>query len=150
MLIAVGSDHAGFEVKNKILEFYKNNNKYILKDFGTYNNNSCDYPVIAEKIGILVSKQEFNMGILICGSGIGMSIAANKISNIRAALCYEPELARLSREHNNANILCLGARFTNFDKLINIINIFLETKFNLEAKRHENRINQILNLEQKY
>lgn len=150
MLIAVGSDHAGFEVKNKILEFYKNNNKYILKDFGTYNNNSCDYPVIAEKIGILVSKQEFNMGILICGSGIGMSIAANKISNIRAALCYEPELARLSREHNNANILCLGARFTNFDKLINIINIFLETKFNLETKRHENRVNQILNLEQKY
>lgn len=150
MLIAVGSDHAGFEVKNKILEFYKNNNKYILKDFGTYNNNSCDYPVIAEKIGILVSKQEFNMGILICGSGIGMSIAANKINNIRAALCYEPELARLSREHNNANILCLGARFTNFDKLINIINIFLETKFNLETKRHENRVNQILNLEQKY
>lgn len=150
MLIAVGSDHAGFEVKNKILEFYKNNNKYILKDFGAYNNNSCDYPVIAEKIGILVSKQEFNMGILICGSGIGMSIAANKINNIRAALCYEPELARLSREHNNANILCLGARFTNFDKLINIINIFLETKFNLETKRHENRVNQILNLEQKY
>ena len=150
MLIAVGSDHAGFEVKNKILEFYKNNNKYILKDFGTYNNNSCDYPVIAEKIGILVSKQEFNMGILICGSGIGMSIAANKINNIRAALCYEPELARLSREHNNANILCLGSRFTNFEKLINIINIFLETKFNLETKRHENRVNQILNLEQKY
>ncbi len=148
MLIAVGSDHAGFEVKNKILEFYKNNNKYILKDFGTYNNNSCDYPVIAEKIGILVSKQEFNMGILICGSGVGMSIAANKINNVRAALCYEPELARLSRAHNDANILCLGARFTNFYKLINIINIFLETKFDLG--RHENRVNQILNLEQKY
>ena len=145
--ILIASDHAGFELKNQIINYYKNNLNF--KDLGTDNNiNSCDYPVIAEKLSILIQEKKYEFGMLICGSGIGMSIVANKFKNIRAALCYEPELSRLSRAHNNSNILCLGSRFTEFEKTIKIIDNFINTEF--ESGRHETRVNQILELENKY
>ena len=122
-MIAIGSDHAGYELKEKLKNHFKSN--LSLKDFGTDSYNSCDYPLIAEKVSKAVSARECEKGILICGTGIGISIAANKINDIRAALCYNTELAEMARRHNNANILCLGARVTSFETSINIIKTFL-------------------------
>ena len=143
-MIAIGSDHAGYELKEKIKKHFEENNiKFI--DFGTFSSDSCDYPIIAEKVGNSVSHKESEKGILICGAGIGMSIAANKIKGVRAALCYEPELAVLARKHNNANVLCMGGRFTNFEKAKEIVKVFLNTDF--EGERHQKRVDLIKKLE---
>lgn len=142
-MIAIGSDHAGYELKEKLKNHFESN--LLLKDYGTNSSNSCDYPLIAEKVSNAVSSGECEKGILICGSGIGISIAANKIKGIRAALCYNTELAQMARLHNDANIVCLGARFTSLDDSINIVKVFLNTPF--EFGRHERRINQIKELE---
>lgn len=143
-MIAIGSDHAGYELKEKIKKYFeKNGIKFT--DFGTFDSNSCDYPIIAEKVGKSVSNKESEKGVLICGAGIGMSIAANKMKDVRAALCYEPELAFLARKHNNANVLCLGGRFTNFEMAKEMVKVFLNTDF--EGGRHEKRIDLIRDLE---
>ena len=142
-MIAIGSDHAGYISKEKLKECFENNTTY--KDFGTESEESCDYPLIAEKVAKSVASGECEQGILICGSGIGMSIVANKVKGIRAALCGNIELAKLSRMHNNANILCLGARMTDFEEIKEIIKVFLETSF--EGGRHQKRVDQISELE---
>ena len=113
-MIAIGSDHAGYELKEKIKE-YLNDNDINYIDFGTNSTDSCDYPDFAKEVSKYVSQNENSQGILVCGSGIGVSIVANKIKNVRAALCYSSECAELSRKHNNANVLCLGARFIDFE-----------------------------------
>lgn len=138
--IAIGSDHGGFELKAKIADYLKSKNIEI-KDFGTFSNESCDYPVFAKEVALEVSKGGFDRGILICGTGIGVSIVANKIKGIRAALCYDTFCAKMSREHNNANILCLGQRVISKDLALEIVDIWLNTEF--EGGRHSVRVNMI-------
>ena len=141
MNMAIGCDHAGFKLKEKIISRY-NNIKFI--DCGTFSSESVDYPDFGQKVGLCVlddNNKDCNKGIVICGSGIGISIAANKLNGIRAALCHTSEHARLSRLHNDANILALGARLTDEDEMFSIIDNFLNTEF--EAGRHQERINKI-------
>ncbi len=138
--IAVGSDHGGLEYKEKILEFLKNKG-YETIDEGTYSKESCDYPEFARKVANLVAEKKADKGILICGSGIGMSIAANKVKGIRAALCSETTSARLSREHNNSNILCLGQRLIGETMAFEIVETWLNTEF--AGGRHQHRIDII-------
>ena len=138
--IAVGSDHGGLEYKEKILEFLKNKG-YETIDEGTYSKESCDYPEFARKVANIVAEKKADKGILICGSGIGMSIAANKVKGIRAALCSETTSARLSREHNNSNILCLGQRLIGETMAFEIVETWLNTEF--AGGRHQHRIDII-------
>lgn len=138
MKIAIGADHAGFELKEVLRIFLKEND---LKDFGTYSAASVDYPDFAHPVAFAVEKEEFDLGILICGSGNGIAITANKHHGIRAAICWNTELAELARKHNNANILCLPARFISIKEAQEITKIFLTTGF--EGGRHANRVNKI-------
>ena len=143
-MIAIGSDHAGYAVKEEIKKHLEDN-KILFKDFGTFSEESCDYPVLAEKVADSVVSGESSKGILICGTGIGISIAANKVKGIRAALCYEPALAEMSRKHNDANIVCLGGRTTDFETAKAIVDAFLNTDF--EGGRHKKRLGKIENIE---
>ncbi len=136
--ILIGSDHAGLELKNKLIAHLKNIN---WKDVGTHDMTSVDYPDYADIIGSSINKNPNEKAVLICGSGQGMCMRANKYENVRAALVYNPEIAQLSREHNDANILCLGARFLDFDQAQKIIKIFLETPF--QGGRHQLRVDKI-------
>lgn len=147
MKIAVGSDHAGFEMKEKIKPFLKKLGNEV-SDFGTNNKEPVDYPDYALKVAEAVSRNEFERGILFCGTGLGMSIAANKIPGIRAVPCYDIEAAKLSREHNDANILAIGARLTDLEKAKNIIKVWLETNF--LGERHLKRIEKIKNIEKRF
>ncbi len=140
MKIAIASDHAGFKVKEKLKKFLTRMG-YEIKDFGTFSEESCDYPDFAIKVAEAVVNRKAENGILICGTGIGMSIAANKVKGIRAAVCWNEETAKLSRKHNNANILCLGARMLNIDEIERIVKAWLSTNF--EGGRHEKRISKI-------
>lgn len=144
MKIAIGSDHAGFEMKEKIKSFLRDS-KYDFKDFGTDSEKSVDYPDFALKVARAVAKKEFERGILFCGTGLGMSIAANKIPGIRAVPCYDTEAARLSREHNDANILAIGARMIDVEKAKEIIKVWLETDF--LGERHLRRVEKIRDME---
>ncbi len=141
MKIALGADHGGFEYKNKILELLKSDG-YDVTDFGTYSKDSCDYPVFAKKVAEAVSSGGYDRGVLICGTGIGMSITANKFKGIRAALCSDTFSAKATREHNDSNILCMGERVISFDKAEEITRIWLETEFSGE-ERHIRRIGMI-------
>ena len=142
--IAIGSDHGGFELKEKVIEYLKTKNLEF-KDFGTFDKNSCDYPEIAQRVAKEIQNgnqnSNFNKGILICGTGIGMSIAANKIKGIRAALCSDTFSAKASRAHNDANILCLGQRVIGDCLAIEIIEAWLNSEF--EGGRHQKRIDTI-------
>ena len=138
--IAIGSDHGGFELKGKVLEYLKTKNLEV-KDFGTLDNKSCDYPTIAQTIAKEIQAGNFDRGILICGTGIGMSIAANKFKGIRAALCADTFSAKASRAHNDANILCLGQRVIGDCLAIEIVDAWLNAEF--EGGRHQNRIGMI-------
>ena len=146
-MISIGSDHAGYELKIMI-EDYLNSKNIEFKDVGTFNEESCDYPIFAEKASRLVSEGYCEKGILVCGSGVGMCIASNKIKNIRAVLCFDSEIAALSRKHNDANVLCLGGRFIDFESAKKIVDIFLNTPF--EGGRHKKRIELIKNLENEF
>lgn len=138
--VAVGADHGGFGLKEKIVEYLKSKNiEY--KDFGTYSAESCDYPEFAQKVAIEVSKGNFNRGILVCGSGIGMSITANKVKGISAALCWNEATATSARTHNNSNVLCLGERQIGTDMGLKIVDIWLHTEF--EGGRHQKRVEMI-------
>lgn len=143
-MIAIGSDHAGYQAKEKVKKHLESL-EISFKDFGTHSEKSCDYPLIAKDVALSVKSGESEKGILICGSGIGMSIAANKFSGIRAALCENEEASKLSRSHNDANIVCIGARTTDFEEIKKIVNAFLETSF--EAGRHQRRLEQITEIE---
>ena len=138
--ISIGSDHGGFEYKDVIKNFLTNEG-YEVIDEGTYSKESCDYPEIAKQVAKKVSTGEVSRGILICGSGIGMSIAANKVKGIRAALCSEATSARLSREHNNSNVLCMGQRLIGETMAVEIVKVWLNTEFS--GGRHQNRIDMI-------
>ena len=147
MIIALGSDHAGLSLKNEILEHLKKRN-IEFKDFGTYTMESCDYPDFGEKVAEEVARGNYNLGILVCGTGIGISIAANKVTGIRAANCSDTFSAHACREHNNANILALGQRVVGVGVALDIVDAFLNATF--EGGRHSMRVNKISNIEQKY
>ena len=148
MKIAIGCDHGGFNLKKDILEYLKKNN-FDFKDYGTFNNESVDYPDYALTVSEVVAKKEFDFGILICGTGIGIGIAANKVPGIRAALCGDTFSARACREHNDANILTLGERVTGPGLAMDIVEIFLKTSFSGDT-RHRERISKIASIENKY
>lgn len=147
MKIAVGSDHAGYELKEKIAEHLKNQG-LMVEDYGTNGNNSVDYPDFAVAVAEAVSQGKIDRGILICGTGIGMSIAANKFPHVRAALCYDAYSAEMSRRHNNANILVLAGRVLKSDLAINMVDIWLKTEF--EGGRHKSRIDKIGKIEKRF
>lgn len=140
MRIALGGDHAGFEYKNEIVTLLQQKG-FEAKDFGPFNLDSVDYPDFVHPVATGVEKGEFDFGILICGSANGVAMTANKHQGIRAGIAWAPELAKLTRQHNNANILCLPARFISLDVAKECVSIFLETTF--EGGRHETRVNKI-------
>ena len=137
--IYIASDHAGFKLKESIISNFSKSKK--IKDLGPTTNTSVDYPDFAKKLAKKVASNKGAFGILVCGSGMGMAIAANKTKNARAALCYSSKNTKLSRLHNNANIITLGERLINKKKAINLVKIFLSTKF--EGGRHLRRVKKI-------
>ncbi len=139
MKIFIASDHAGFNLKKYIVLKLSKSNKVI--DLGPKTDRSVDYPIFAKKLSKKVASNKLNFGILVCGSGMGMSMAANRTKNARAALCYSKKNTKLSRLHNNANIITLGERLINKNKAISLIKIFLSTKF--EGGRHLRRVRKI-------
>ena len=138
--VCIASDHAGFDLKIKIIDFLVKNNISII-DLGPLNDDSVDYPDYAKKVSRRLKSKKSDVGILVCGSGTGMAISANKTRGIRAAVCYNLKSTRLSRQHNNANIISLGSRLTNKKDALKLISAFLGTKF--EAGRHLKRIRKI-------
>ena len=144
MKIAIGSDHGGFKFKSQLIPFLKKKG-HTVKDFGTYSDMSCDYPFFAYKVAKAVSSKKYSRGILICKSGIGNSIVANKVKGIRAALCFNILAAKLSRLHNDANILVLGVKFVNINRAKKIIDVWLKTDF--QGGRHLRRVRQIERIE---
>lgn len=147
-MIAMGSDHAGFELKQVIMKHLEER-KIEFKDYGTYSADSCDYAVYAEKTAGAVVSGECELGLLFCGTGVGISIAANKVRGVRACCCSDLFSAEMTRLHNNANILCLGGRVVTPEKAIELVDIFLDTKFSGE-ERHQRRIDQITDLENRF
>lgn len=145
MIIGIGSDHGGFELK-EIIKGYLDKSGLEFVDFGTYNKDSVDYPDFGKKVADAVITKEVDKGIVICGTGIGISIAANKVKGIRCALCGDTYSARMSREHNNANVLALGARVIGVDLALEILKVWLESEF--QAGRHEIRVNKISDIEE--
>lgn len=138
--IAIGSDHAGFEQKKAVLK-YLGQQGIEYKDFGAFSDQSSDYPDFAHPLAVAVSEGEFGLGITLCGSGNGINMTANKHQGIRSAICWLPEIAALSRQHNNANICALPARYITDDQAIEIVKIFMETEF--EGGRHQRRVDKI-------
>lgn len=140
-MIAMGSDHAGYEMKLALAAHLKERG-YEVKDFGTFSNESCDYPDFAKAVAGAVVDGAAEKGVLVCGTGIGMSIAANKVKGIRAAVVGDEFSAQATREHNDANILCLGARVIDNDKAIKLLDIFMDTPFS-EGVNHIRRISKL-------
>ncbi len=147
MKIVIGSDHAGFKHKKKISELIASLGHEVI-DVGTDGEDSVDYPDYGEKGAIKICCGYAELGILICGTGIGISIAANKVRGIRAAVCWNEETASLARQHNDANILCIGARFVPVEKALDITKVFLDTPASKDA-RHRRRIEKISSIEER-
>lgn len=139
-MIAIGSDHGGYALKQEIMK-HLTERGLEYKDFGTYTEDSCDYPVYGEAVGRAVASGEFERGIVICGTGIGISIAANKVRGVRAALCGDCYSAEMTRRHNDANVLALGAGITGPNLAKRIVEVFLNTEF--EGGRHARRVGQL-------
>ena len=148
MKIALCSDHGGLHLKNTIIGYLKKCG-YEFKDFGTTDESSCDYPDFALLAADAIRKGEYERGIFVCTTGIGISIAANKVPTIRCALCHDPVSARLTREHNDANVLALGEGVTGTILALEIVKVFLDTPFSNEA-RHQRRIDKITQIETKF
>jgi ribose 5-phosphate isomerase B len=142
--IIIASDHAGFKLKEEI-KAYLGKKKYLLKDAGTYSKKSCDYPLFAAAVAKAVSAGKYARGILICKSGIGNSIVANRFPRVRAALCCSAKIARLSREHNDSNILVIGSGFVNLALARRITQVWLEAEF--AGGRHRRRLDEITKIE---
>ncbi|MDD5432689.1 MAG: ribose 5-phosphate isomerase B [Candidatus Omnitrophica bacterium] len=142
--ILIASDHAGFGLKEKI-RLYLEKKGFKAKDLGTYSEDRCDYPEFACNLAKAISEKKFKRGILICKSGIGNSIVANRFPGVRAALCYNKLSAQLSREHNDSNVLVLGAGFTSVEMAKKIVEVWLASKF--QGGRHKRRLNQIKKIE---
>lgn len=147
MKIALGSDHRGYKIKEEIKKFLLNLGHKV-KDFGCFSEESCDYPDYALPVAENVSQKKFQYGILFCGTGIGMSIVANKVTGIRAALCLNKTMAKFSREHNQANVLCLPADSLSLKEIKEIIKVWLNTNFT--AGRHLRRVKKILSIEKSF
>lgn len=145
MKIAIGCDHAGFKLKEQIKSYLANKKEITVKDFGTYSEERVDYPDFAHAVSLAIENKEDDLGILICGSGNGINITANKHKGIRAALCWNEDLAALARQHNDANVLSLPARFIDESMAIKCVDAFLNNKF--EGGRHVDRVNKISNFE---
>jgi ribose 5-phosphate isomerase B len=139
MRLAIGSDHAGYDYKELLKKLLEPENE--LKDFGTYSKESADYPDFAHPVSLAVEDNKFDLGILVCGSANGVAITANKHQGIRAAICWNEQLALLARKHNNANVLCLPARFIDFSLAEKIVQTFITTEF--EGGRHASRVDKI-------
>ncbi len=139
--IAIGSDHAGYDYKELIIEHLKSLADSVIMDVGTFNIESVDYPDYAHKLAIQVEDGVCDLGILLCGSGNGVAITANKHSGIRAALCWTSDIAALAKQHNDANICCIPARFVTVEEALAIVDAFIENKF--EGGRHQLRVNKI-------
>ena len=144
MKIVIGSDHGGYELKNKILKFLKDKG-YKVEDLGTHSKESCDYPLIGFDVAKRVSANKNDRGILICKTGVGMAIVANKLYGIRAAACYDNNMARSSREHNDCNIIVLAAQYSDFKQAKGMLRIWLSTKH--VGERHERRVRRIREFE---
>lgn len=138
--IVIGADHGGFRAKQSVVDHLLEQG-YDLEDYGTDSEESCDYPDIAHKVAQAVAKGEFTLGILMCGTGIGVSIAANKVPGIRAALCTDSYSARMARNHNNSNVLCMGARVTGIGPMLDIVDSFIQEGF--QGGRHSKRVDKI-------
>lgn len=138
--IIIGSDHAGYNLKNKIIDYIKSKGIEVY-DAGTYNTESCDYPIIAKSVANKIAQKEYERGILICGTGIGMSMAGNKIKGIRAAVVSDTCSAKMSRLHNNSNILCMGERIVGEELAKDITEIWLTTEF--LGERHQRRVDML-------
>jgi ribose 5-phosphate isomerase B len=138
--IAIGGDHAGFELKTKIKSFLESRG-FSVKDFGTHSADSVDYPDYVHPLAMAIETGQFDLGILMCGSGNGVCMTANKHNKVRAALTWNEELAALARQHNNANVLCLPARFVDTEAAEKMVDVFLKSEF--EGGRHERRVNKI-------
>ena len=148
--IVIGCDHAAVDMKNSVKEELLSKGYEVL-DVGTHTNDSCDYPVIAHELCAKLQDGSHDMGILICGTGIGMSIAANKHRGIRAACCSEVYSAELTRRHNDANVLCFGARVIDNEKALELVKIFISTEYEGElGGRHKQRVAKITELENQY
>ena len=144
MAVVIGCDHGGFELKNEIKKHLEDLGLAV-QDFGTYTKDSVDYPDIAEAVCVPVAAGAFDFGILVCGTGIGISIAANKVDGIRAAHCTDAYSAAKAKEHNNANVICLGGRITGVDLALTIVDAYLGAEF--EGGRHQTRVDKIMALE---
>ncbi len=140
--LIIGCDHGGFNLKNKIIEHLKEKG-YTVEDIGTYSTESCDYPIIAKKLAQKISDGVYNKGILVCGTGLGMSIVANKFKGVRAVTCTDTCSARMSRSHNDANVLCLGERITGEYLALDIVDIWLSSEFS--GGRHQRRVDMFEN-----
>ncbi len=144
MKIAIGNDHAAVELKNEIMEYVKSLGHEVT-NFGTDTHDSCNYPEYGEKVGRAVAAGEYDCGILICGTGVGISIAANKVNGVRAAVCSDTATARLVKQHNNANIIAFGARIVGSELAKDIVKAYLEAEF--EGGRHATRIAMFSDIE---
>ncbi len=144
MKIGIGSDHGGFELKEAVKEYLQGKNIEVV-DYGTYNEESVDYPDYGEKVATAVVEKEVDRGIVVCGTGIGISIAANKVKGARCALCSEEYSARMSRKHNDANVLALGGRVIGQELAFSIVDAYLEEDF--EGGRHERRVKKIMEIQ---
>lgn len=144
MKIAIGCDHAAVDLKNKVIKHLQDNN-HTVTDKGTYTSDSCDYPVYAKAVCDAVTDKSADIGILICGTGIGMSMAANKVKGIRAACCNEIFSAEMTRRHNDTNVLCMGARVIGEEVAYRIVDAFLSAEF--EGGKHQRRVDMFMNFE---
>ncbi|PWW83047.1 MULTISPECIES: ribose 5-phosphate isomerase B [Prosthecochloris] len=140
MKIAIGSDHAGYELKKTVYSWLERNG-YKVNDMGTYSDDSVDYPDYARKVAEAVANGEYDQGVLLCGSGVGVSIVANKVKGIRAALAFNPEIASLARQHNNANVLCFPARYSDSETIEKSLENWFAAEF--EGGRHQRRVAKI-------
>lgn len=147
MKIGIGNDHSALELKKEIIDFLKEKGHEVV-DYGTNSSESCDYPVYGEIVANAVAGGEVDRGILICGTGLGISLAANKVKGIRAAVCSEPFTAKMSREHNDCNILAFGARVVGAELAKMIVDVWVSTEFS-GAERHQKRVNMIMDIEKK-
>ena len=138
--IGIACDHAAYELK-EFLVGYLSSKGFEVKDFGTHSEESCDYPDFAHALGEAIDNGDLERGVALCGSGEGLSMTLNKHQSVRAALCWIPEIAKLSRQHNNSNVLCMPARFISNDEALEMLNIWLETEF--EGGRHQRRLDKM-------
>lgn len=144
MRIAIGADHGGFELKAKIIKYLRKKG-HAVKDFGTYSPESCDYTKYGFLVGRAVGSGKYSRGILICKSGVGMSIVANKVNGVRAVVSHDAKVAKFSREHNDSNVIVFGSKFINMQKVKRILDVWLRTKF--LGGRHLRRVRQIRDIE---